>query len=293
MARRMTQKRRNSYCCCVEERKKRGGYIAANRAYYFAGGVLLLSFSFGSTKEGNNFLEKDTSSQLTNRREKGERENKSGQISIKLLFSYLVQALSKHMFYFCRRLYSFKSFETSSCFLYGHLTATLGVKEEKERKEKFFPSSLLPLAFFGRSVRDDLQSLSVRFNWPPTGEEERERKKCSPTSFRVRLPRPPTSTKFPNLPSPEKKKKHDDTSFAGGRAMMSSESFFSFFLLHPMGLGSTFWAREGGPSGSPPSLPIFLLLPKVHQFRSNSSLDMPQSRNTMAPLPSKDFKVGF
>ncbi len=74
----MTQKRRNSYCCCVEERKKEGGYIAANRAYYFAGGVLLLSFSFGSTKEGNNFLEKDTSSQLTNRREKGERENKRG-----------------------------------------------------------------------------------------------------------------------------------------------------------------------------------------------------------------------
>ncbi len=88
----------------------------------------------------------------------------------------------------------------------------------------------------------------------------------------------------------QKRKKHDDTSFAGGRAMMSSESFF--FLLHPMGLGSTFWAREGGPPGSP-SMPIFLLLPKVHQFRSNSSLDMPQSRNTMAPLPSKDFKVGF
>ncbi len=95
MARRMTQKRRNSYCCCVEERKKKeGGFIAANRAYYFAGVLLLLSFSFGSTKEGNNFLEKDTSPQLTNRGEKGERENKSGQISIKLLFSNVVQELS-------------------------------------------------------------------------------------------------------------------------------------------------------------------------------------------------------
>ncbi len=88
----------------------------------------------------------------------------------------------------------------------------------------------------------------------------------------------------------QKRKRNMMTHRLRGRAMMSSESFF--FLLHPMGLGSTFWAREGGPPGSP-SLPIFLLLPKVHQFRSNSSLDMPQSRNTMAPLPSKDFKVGF